>query len=113
MNKNEEYLAKLDRSIEAAKRGDVVIKTIEELEAMERAEDDLLPPGISLDKGNHRKSIEELFDGYAGEHEEEDIDSGEPVGHERFWEEDRLENSEVEEAAEKLNEGAEINEPGV
>jgi hypothetical protein len=48
MNKNEEYLAKLDRSIEAAKRGDVVIKTIEELEAMEREEDDLLPPGTTF-----------------------------------------------------------------
>ena len=112
MTKNEEYLAKIDRSIEAAKRGDVDIKTIEELEAMEREEDDLLPLGISWDNGKRVKSIEELFDGYAGEHEE-DIDFGEPVAHEGLWEEDRLENSEVEEATEKLNEGAEINEPGV
>lgn len=57
-----------------------------------------------------KKNIEELFDGYNGEYEKEDIDFGEPVGHEKFWEEDKLSDQEYPECVPKsaVNRGARL-----
>ena len=56
-------------------------------------------------------TLEELFEGYEGENPQKEIDWGEDVGKERFWENDTL--PVIEEALSKQNEIPKVMKNGI